>query len=203
MNRNIGIAVGMIVILLLAVIAGYYMGVGNNYVSPSPTATPTPTLTPTDTSFPTPTPFPTVNTIITSVTLNNSTYDMGVGGQSVSIPDISMPVGTKCTLVITVTDHETLDPSSVPQMFGFDDAISGTNGVLSFAPPYYSGSGTQIAGARTSGISCILTWNVEAIDVGTATPSITIIPSGQYGYSFQNATFSFRVTVTNIGGLFQ
>jgi hypothetical protein len=196
LNRNIGIAVGIIVILLLAVVAGYYMGIGNNSVTPSPTPTPTLTPTATPTSFPTPTPFPTVNTVITSVTFNNATYAMGTGGQSESIPDVSMVLGTNCTLTVKVTDYETANPSSVPQMFGFDASTSGENGIVSFATPYYSPASSTIVSAITSGDSCILTFNVHAIAVGIANPIINIMPS-HYGYSFQNATLSFRVTVNN------
>ncbi len=149
------------------------------------TATPT-TLIPT----PKPTPAPTVTTVITSVTFNNATYDFGTGGQSESIPDTSMVLGTNYTLVIKVADYETSNQSVTPGMAGCRESFSGTNGVILLSP---SNTGP---GVLPSGNSLILTWNVEALAVGVANPVITITPLTDH-YYFQNATLSFQVTVNS------
>jgi hypothetical protein len=168
----------------------FHEGTVTNWtITPVWTPTATPTLTPTAT----PTPFPTVTTVITSVTFNNATYDFGNGGQSESIPDTSMVLGTNYTLVIKVTDYETLNQGVTPGMASCGESISGTNGIISFTPP---NNEPGVLPVLPSGNSLILTWNVEALSVGAANPVITIMPVAN-GYSFQNATLSFRVTVNS------
>ena len=137
-----------------------------------------------------PTPAPTVTTVITSVTFNNETYDFGTGEGSESIPDTTMVVGANYTLVIKVADYETANQGVTPGMSSCLEEFSGTSKIISFAPP------SNEPGVLPSGNNLILAWNVEALAVGTASPVLTIMPVTE-GYSFQNATLSFRFTVNN------
>jgi hypothetical protein len=155
------------------------------------TITPVWTRTPTPTTLiltPKPTPTPKVITVITSVTFNNQNYDFGTGGASESIPETSMAVGANYTLVIRVTDYEASNKSVTVGMVGCGVSYSGTDEVVLLSP---SISGP---GLLPSGNGLNLTWNVEALAVGTANPVLTITPLSD-NYYFQNATLSFPVTV--------
>ncbi len=139
---------------------------------------------------PTPKPFPTATTVITSVTFNNTTYDFGSGAPSEKIPDILMSVGQNSTLIIGVSDYVTLNHTVTPNTNGCEVSYSGTDkvvllGPINNAPPVFS--------PFEKGLT--LSWNVEAKSVGVVNPVITIRPMGS-DYSFQNATLTFRVTVT-------
>lgn len=153
-------------------------------ITPVWTQTTTPTLIPTAT----PTPLPTVTTVITSVTFNNETYNFGAGKPSENISDTSLVVGTNYTLIIKLADYETSNHSVTPEMGSFMQSFSGTNGIISFTPPY------NAPGALPSGNNLIITWNVEALSVGAANPVTTIAPATDR-YFFQNATLNLWVTV--------
>jgi len=138
----------------------------------------------------TPTPAPIVTTVITSVTFNNATYDFGTGGKSEQIPDASMVLDTNYTLVIKVSDYETSNQGVTPAMVGCRVSFSGTTGVILYYPT------NSELGVLPSENNLVLSWNLEAIVVGVTNPVITITPLAD-GYSFQNATLSFRATINN------
>ena len=149
------------------------------------TATPTTMIPPT----PTPKPLPTVTTVITSVTFNNVTYDFGSGSPSERIPDVSMSVGQNASLIVKVGDHETSNQSVTPTMQGCMVSFSDSNGAVLFDP------GVNAPGLLPSENGLTLSWIIEASKVGVANTVMTIKPENS-AYSFQNATLSFRVTIT-------
>ena len=166
----------------------FHHGTVTNWtITPVWTSNPAPTtvIPPT----PTPKPLPTATTVITSVTFNNTTYDFGSGAPSERIPDVSMSMGQNSTLIIKVSDHETLNHTVTPSTFGCEVSYSGTNKVVLLGPT----NNAPVILPPKSGLT--LSWNLQAKSVGVANPVITIKPIGT-GYSFQNATLSFRVTIT-------
>jgi hypothetical protein len=166
----------------------FHHGTVTNWtITPVWTSNPTPTtiIPPT----PSPKPLPTATTVITSVTFNNKIYDFGSGAPSERIPDVSMSVGQNSTLIIKVSDYETSNHTVTPNTFGCEVSYSGTNkavllGTTNNAPVFLP---------PENGLT--LSWNLEAKSVGVANPVITIKPMGT-GYAFQNATLTFRVTIT-------
>ncbi len=166
----------------------FHQGTVTNWtITPVWTASPTPTtiIPPT----PTPKPFPTVTTVITSVTFNNATYDFGSGAPSERIPDVSMIVGQNASLIIRVGGHETLNQSVNPAMQSCMISFSENNGTVLFDP------GFNEPGVLPTENGLALSWNVEASKVGVANTVMTLQP-GSAGYSFENATLSFRITIT-------
>jgi hypothetical protein len=166
----------------------FHHGTVTNWtITPVWTSIPTPTtvIPPT----PTPKPLPTATTVITSVTFNNTTYDFGSGAPSERIPDVSMSVGQNSTLIIKVSDYETLNHTVTPSTFGCEVSYSGTDKVVLLGPT----NNAPVVLPPQSGLT--LSWNLQAKSVGVANPVMTIKPIGT-GYSFQNATLSFRVTIT-------
>jgi hypothetical protein len=166
----------------------FHHGTVTNWtITPVWTSNPAPTtvIPPT----PTPKPLPTATTVITSVTFNNTTYDFGSGAPSERIPDVSMSMGQNSTLIIKVSDHETLNHTVTPSTFGCEVSYSGTNKVVLLGPT----NNAPVILPPKNGLT--LSWNLQAKSVGVANPVITIKPIGT-GYSFQNATLSFRVTIT-------
>ena len=166
----------------------FHHGTVTNWtITPVWTSNPTPTtvIPPT----PTPKPLPTATTVITSVTFNNTTYDFGSGAPSEKIPDVSMSVGQNSTLIIKVSDYETLNHTVTPNTFGCEVSYSGTNKVVLLGPT----NNAPVFLPPNNGLT--LSWNLEAKSVGVANPVMTIKPIGT-GYAFQNATLTFRVTIT-------
>ena len=148
-------------------------------------STPTTVVAPT----PTPKPLPTVTTVITSATFNNKTYDFGRGASSERIPDISMRVGQNASLIVKINDHELSNQSVSPMMPSCMVSFSENNGTVLFAP------GITEPGLLPQNNGLTFSWNVEASKVGVTNSVITFKP-GNEGYSFQNATLSFKLTIT-------
>jgi hypothetical protein len=148
-------------------------------------STPTTVIPPT----PTPKPLPTATTVITSVTFNNTTYDFGSGAPSEKITDVSMSVGQNASLIVKVGGHETSNQSVAPAMQSCMVSFSDNNGTVLF------GSGFNTSGLLPSNNGLTLSFNVEASKIGVANTVLTIKPENA-GYSFQNATLSFRLIVT-------
>jgi hypothetical protein len=166
----------------------FHHGTVTNWtITPVWTSNPTPTtvISPT----PTPKPLPTATTVITAVTFNNTTYDFGSGAPSERIPDVSLSVGQNASLIVRVEDHETSNQSVTPAMQGCMVSFSDSNGTVLFGP------GLNAPGLLPSQNSLTLSWNVEASKLGVANTVMTLKPENA-GYSFQNATLSFRVTIT-------
>jgi hypothetical protein len=162
----------------------FHHGTVTNWtITPVWTSNPTPTtvISPT----PTPKPLPTATTVITSVVFNNTTYDFGTGSHSERIPDVSMSVGQNASLIVRIGDLETSNPVMQSCKVSFSD----NNGTVLFGP------GFNAPGLLPTQNGLSLSWNVEASKVGVANIVMTIKP-GSTGYSFQNATLSFRVTIT-------
>lgn len=157
------------------------------------TVTPVWTSTPTASTVipptPTPKPLPTATTVITSVTFNDTTHDFGSGGSSERIPDILMSLGQNASLIVRIGDYETLNQSMTPEMQGCMVSFSENNGTILFSPSQ------NVSGAFPSQNGLTLSWNIDASKVGVADSVMTIKPTNS-GYSFQNATLTFRVTVT-------
>jgi hypothetical protein len=166
----------------------FHHGTVTNWtVTPVWTSNPTPTtvIPPT----PTPKPLPTVTTLITSVTFNNTTYDFGSGATSERIPDFSMSVEQNASLIVRLGGHETSNQSVTPAMQSCMVSFSDNNGTVLFDP------GFNEPGVLPSENGLTLNWNVEASKVGIANTVMTITP-GSAGYSFENATLSFQITIT-------
>jgi cell division protein FtsL len=157
------------------------------------------TITPVWTSNPTPTtlipptltlkPLPSVATVITSVTFNNTTYDFGSGAQSEKIPDFLMSVGQNASLIVKIEGHETSNQSVTPAIQGCIVSFSDNNGTVLFDP------GFNELGLLPPINGLTLSWNLEASKPGVANTVITIKPESA-SYTFQNATLSFKVTIT-------
>ena len=156
-------------------------------ITPVWTSNPAPTIVIPPT--PTPKPLPTATTVITSVTFNNTTYDFGSGAPSIRIPDVSMGMGQNSTLIIKVSDYEALNHTVTPSTFGCEVSYSGTDKVVLLGPT----NNAPVVLPPKNGLT--LNWNLQAKSVGVANIVMTIKPIGT-GYSFQNATLSFRVTIT-------
>ena len=100
-----------------------------------------------------------------------------------------MSVGQNASLIVKVGDHETSNQSVTPTMQGCMVSFSDSNGAVLFDP------GVNAPGLLPSENSLTLSWIIEASKVGVANTVMTIKPENS-AYSFQNATLSFRVTIT-------
>jgi hypothetical protein len=166
----------------------FHHGTVTNWtITPVWTSNPTPTtvIPPT----PTPKPLPTATTVITSVTFNNTTYNFGSSASSERIPDVSMSVGQNASLIVRIGGHETSNQTVIPAMQGCRMSFSDNNGTVLFYP------GFNAPGLLPSQNGLTLSWNVEASKVGVANTVITLKPESA-DFSFQNATLSFKVTIT-------